>query len=649
MDLDEQTTRSETVTRERWKVKEVPEETVTEAAQHTLLRRPLPKGAEVAAETLQKWMVAFCNQVYGRRRGGGRTACRKPMYWWTEEISQARTEVKAARRKLQRTRADQAEQLERARVEARAAKNRLKKMIRVSKLRSWEKLTEGVENDPWGLPYRIVCRKFVRTPPPALGKAKEAMELLFPSRHPEEPPVTQTAPAEDWCVQEVTEEEVTRAGLALQNKKAPGPDGIPNEAIKMAAILAPDRLAEVATSCLREGVFPKRWKPAILILLRKPGKSGDRPGDYRPICLLNGLGKLLEKVLLHRCEGHFEGYLSDTQYGFRKGRSAIEAMMSITRQAKAAMEGTRYTRRLVSLVTVDIAKAAMEGTSRTGEPPGGVVYLGVTLDRSLTFRDHLKARAKKAGAVEKALARLMPNVSGPKQAKRRLLMHAVTSVMLYGAPAWVEGRGTDICRRILEPTYGRCALRIIQAYRTVSGEAATLLAGMPPIDLLAGEMAYMNQFTKRQKIARRGAAREETIRKWQERWKRGAKGAGTRRLILPVSDWVHRKHGLLSFGITQVLSGHGTFNEYLSRFKEEREPECMYCGEQDTPEHPILQCDRWSQERQGGLEVPEGKTLEDLVEDMLGSQEIWNGIVGVANRILKEKSREEREFESSNG
>ncbi|XP_026818977.1 uncharacterized protein LOC113557608 [Rhopalosiphum maidis] len=48
-------------------------------------------------------------------------------------------------------------------------------------------------------------------------------------------------------------------------------------------------------------------------------------------------------------------------------------------------------------------------------------YLGFRLDTRLTFNDHVHFVAKKATVAATALARLMPNINGPGQWKRRLL------------------------------------------------------------------------------------------------------------------------------------------------------------------------------------------------------------------------------------
>lgn len=59
-----------------------------------------------------------------------------------------------------------------------------------------------------------------------------------------------------------------------------------------------------------------------------------------------------------------------------------------------------------------------------------MTYLGIVVDNSLAF----KARIDKAERIGSQLARLMPNIGGPKEARRRLLSSVVHSVLLYSAP-----------------------------------------------------------------------------------------------------------------------------------------------------------------------------------------------------------------------
>jgi hypothetical protein len=44
--------------------------------------------------------------------------------------------------------------------------------------------------------------------------------------------------------------------------------------------------------------FSTQWKEPKIIMLSKPGKDHMSPLNYRPISLLNSLGKLAEKLIL---------------------------------------------------------------------------------------------------------------------------------------------------------------------------------------------------------------------------------------------------------------------------------------------------------------------------------------------------------------
>ncbi|KAL4082664.1 hypothetical protein QTP88_029725 [Uroleucon formosanum] len=100
-------------------------------------------------------------------------------------------------------------------------------------------------------------------------------------------------------------------------------------------------------------------------------------------------------------------------------------------------------------------------------------YLGVVLDRNLTFAAHVDTVAKKASRTAAALARLMPNIGGPSEWKRKLLGSVMDSQLLYAAPAWIDKVATVARTRanLIRPQR-TVALRTIRAYRTVSDEAA---------------------------------------------------------------------------------------------------------------------------------------------------------------------------------
>lgn len=113
-------------------------------------------------------------------------------------------------------------------------------------------------------------------------------------------------------------------------------------------------------------------------------------------------------------------------------------------------------------------------------------YLGVVLDGRLKFMEHFKYVAQKATKI-RALCRLMPNLRGPTEGKRRLYAEVVLSVVLYGAPIWSEE--LDASRdalRDLDQVMRVMAIRVIAGYSTVSLDAAGVLGRIPPLRLLAG-------------------------------------------------------------------------------------------------------------------------------------------------------------------
>lgn len=112
----------------------------------------------------------------------------------------------------------------------------------------------------------------------------------------------------------------------------------------------------------------------------------------------------------------------------------------------------------------------------------------------------------------------MPNFGGPLPGKKRLIGSVVNSVLLYAAPIWKDALVKARNRATMVSVKRSVALRIIRAYRTVSAEAALVLAGVIPCDLLAAERARtMGTGVNREE-------RERTIRKLQEVWDRSPKG-----------------------------------------------------------------------------------------------------------------------------
>lgn len=84
--------------------------------------------------------------------------------------------------------------------------------------------------------------------------------------------------------------------------------------------------------CLRTGKFPDRWKIARVVLMKKEDKPEGEASSYRPLCLLNEHGKVMERLIknkIEECMTDGGEVLSTNQYEFRTGRSTIDAIIKV--------------------------------------------------------------------------------------------------------------------------------------------------------------------------------------------------------------------------------------------------------------------------------------------------------------------------------
>jgi hypothetical protein len=144
--------------------------------------------------------------------------------------------------------------------------------------------------------------------------------------------------------------------MASRGDVTPGPDGIPGRVwAESMKTLAP-RLQSLFTRFLREGVYPRAWRTARLTLLSKEGRPLDSPSAYRPICLLDEVGKLFERIIAARLEAHMTERAPgwhDSQFGFRRGRSKVDAV----KRVRATTEAMVSRKGVALAVSLDVTNA----------------------------------------------------------------------------------------------------------------------------------------------------------------------------------------------------------------------------------------------------------------------------------------------------
>ena len=160
------------------------------------------------------------------------------------------------------------------------------------------------------------------------GKAQALLASFFPTTVPPNPEMI-VAP-EEIAWEPITEWEVASALNRAKKNTAPGRDGLPTLVWRELWPYVSTRITQVFSASVRLAYFPTQWKTAKIVVLRKPGKDDyTTPKAYRPISLLNTLGKLLEAVMARRLSYYAETYqlLPDTQFGGRPGRTTEQALL----------------------------------------------------------------------------------------------------------------------------------------------------------------------------------------------------------------------------------------------------------------------------------------------------------------------------------
>ena len=137
----------------------------------------------------------------------------------------------------------------------------------------------------------------------------------------------------------ISREQVTRALQRLRPFKAPGPDRIPNIVLTKCADLIESRLWYIFMSILEKGWYYKPWKCSTMVVLRKPGKPRyNIPKAYRPIALLNTMGKVLTSIIAEQLTFYTEKFalLPPLHFGGRPAHTTNDAIQYLVYKIKDA-------------------------------------------------------------------------------------------------------------------------------------------------------------------------------------------------------------------------------------------------------------------------------------------------------------------------
>ena len=150
----------------------------------------------------------------------------------------------------------------------------------------------------------------------------------------------------------ISKYEIKSALKKMKNNKAPGPDDIIIEYVKMGGPKLLGYLEKLFNDCLDKGEIPQAWKNADVIILYKKGDREDIK-NYRPISLLSHTYKLLTRIITNRVTNKLDQFQPVEQAGFRGGYSTIDHIHTVRQIIEKSQEYNQQ----VFLAFIDFEKA----------------------------------------------------------------------------------------------------------------------------------------------------------------------------------------------------------------------------------------------------------------------------------------------------
>ena len=125
----------------------------------------------------------------------------------------------------------------------------------------------------------------------------------------------------------ITLEEVNLVIRSLKRNMSFSSDQLLNEYFIESFDILSGHIVDIFNAILNSGVFPSLWSEGILVPLFKKNDPNE-VNNYRGITLVSCFSKLVTGVLNNRIKKWAENsdILSDSQFGFRKGRSTTDAI-----------------------------------------------------------------------------------------------------------------------------------------------------------------------------------------------------------------------------------------------------------------------------------------------------------------------------------
>lgn len=293
--------------------------------------------------------------------------------WWSEELEALKRDMTTKKRRIRCASSVRRKYVVKDYL---TAKDTYLLAAAKAQVASWKAFCEKQDRESmWDGVYRVLRRTAIRKEDVPLvlnGKelgAEESAKLLAETFYPDDEADCDNADHHETrevaknlngkvhgetCDPPFTAEELRWALDSFSVKKAPGGDGFTAQICGAAISLSPDIFLDLLNKCLELSYFPKSWKEAIIVVLRKNGKEDyTHPKSYRPIGLLPIFGKVLEKMVMRRVKWYTFPDMSPQQYGFTPQRGTEDSLYVMIQYIRERLRE----RKLITVVSLDIEGA----------------------------------------------------------------------------------------------------------------------------------------------------------------------------------------------------------------------------------------------------------------------------------------------------
>ncbi|KAH0811711.1 hypothetical protein GEV33_011080 [Tenebrio molitor] len=416
--------------------------------------------------------------------------------WWDRECEQAKREVVKALRGWRRNKIDRSRFLE--------AKRRYRERCREKKKQKREREEKEIkeirtEREVWKYINRERKKKEPVSEKITIQEWEEYFMKLLEGRKEEGKVGTQRKEKQTVMEEtEITAEEVGRHIRYLKKRKAPGWDGVQNEAWMYGTERMVERMVELMNGVWRGEGFPEDWREGVICQIFKKGEK-NRAENYRGITLLNTGYKLYASVgpfskerieeergedvrIVHRLQGGVRQGLpaqSPAVHDIRSGcgrnveesaggggggvvvgREKVwslafaDAMVIVAKSEREMKEMMRNLEKYVrkKKLEVNVEKTKMMVFSKRKrkneesewkweeskiERVSEFKYLGYTFNERATVRAQVREVVRKANKVVGCVWGIGERMWGGEFGRRMMMFESmVESVLMYGAEIW---------------------------------------------------------------------------------------------------------------------------------------------------------------------------------------------------------------------